>query len=54
MLRGLAIAVAALAVCLVPTGCLVAGVTSGGHFFLFPSLGVLVVLLVVFLLMRRG
>ncbi len=34
-------------------GCLVAGVTSGGHFFLFPSLGVILVIVVLFALLRR-
>ena len=35
------------------SGCLVAGVTSGGHFFLFPSLGVILVIVVLFALLRR-
>ena len=35
------------------SGCVMAGVTSGGHFFIWPGgLGLLVILLVVFLLMR--
>jgi len=52
--RGFVTAVAALMMCLMPTGCVAAGVTSGGHFFIFPSLGLLVVIFIVFLLMRRG
>ena len=35
------------------SGCLVAGVTSGGHFFLFPSIGVILVIVVLFALLRR-
>jgi len=35
------------------SGCLVAGVTSTGHFFLFPSLGVILVIVVLFALLRR-
>jgi hypothetical protein len=35
------------------TGCVAAGVTSGGHFFIFPGIGVIILIVVVLLLMRR-
>ncbi len=35
------------------TGCLVAGVTSTGHFFLFPGIGVIVLIIIVLLVLRR-
>jgi hypothetical protein len=35
------------------TGCLVAGATSTGHFFIFPGIGVIVLILIVLLVMRR-
>jgi hypothetical protein len=35
------------------SGCLVAGATSTGHFFLFPSLGVIVLIIIVLLVLRR-
>ena len=35
------------------TGCLVAGATSSGHFFIFPGIGLIVLILIVLLVMRR-
>ena len=36
------------------TGCIVAGVSSGGGFFIWPgSIGVLVLILIIFFVMRR-
>ena len=35
------------------TGCLVAGVSSSGHFFIFPSIGVIVLIIIIFLVLRR-
>jgi hypothetical protein len=35
------------------TGCVAAGVTSGGHFFIFPGIGVLLLIFIVLLVMRR-
>ena len=35
------------------TGCVAAGVTSGGHFFIFPGIGVLVLIFIVLLVLRR-
>ena len=51
-LRGL-VFFAALLLTAPLSGCLVAGVTSGGHFFLFPSLGVILLILVLFAVLRR-
>jgi hypothetical protein len=39
--------------CTTLTGCLVAGVSSSGHFFIFPSIGVIVLIIIVLLVMRR-
>ncbi len=48
-----AMAVATFA-CTTLTGCFVAGVSSGGGFFIWPgSIGLLVILLIFFLLRRR-
>lgn len=35
------------------TGCLVAGATSTGHFFIFPGIGLIVLILVVLFVVRR-
>ncbi len=35
------------------TGCVVAGATSTGHFFLFPGIGLIVLILIVLLVLRR-
>lgn len=35
------------------TGCVVAGVTSGGHFFIFPGIAVLVLIFIVLMVFRR-
>jgi hypothetical protein len=35
------------------SGCVVAGVTSTGHFFLFPGLGVIVLIIIILLVLRR-
>lgn len=35
------------------TGCIVAGATSTGHFFIFPGIGVIVLILIVLLVLRR-
>lgn len=53
-LASLANLVLLISACTTLTGCLVAGVSSGGGFFIWPgSLGLLVVLLIIFLIMRR-
>ncbi len=35
------------------SGCLVAGVSSTGHFFIFPSIGVIVLIIIILLVLRR-
>ncbi len=53
VLQCAALLVLALPVMTGLSGCLMAGVTSGGHFFLFPSLGVILLIVVVLLVLRR-
>jgi hypothetical protein len=48
----LTILIAALAACSALSGCMVVGYSSGGGFFVWPGVGLLVVLLVLWLLLR--
>jgi hypothetical protein len=35
------------------TGCVMAGVSSSGHFFIFPGIGVIVLIIIILLVLRR-